>query len=95
MSTVTAVVDNLSPDVPRLDPTGSNWAIFVERFHSAVEAKNKWGHFDGSSQIPIFVNLPITQAQSDAIMQWCKDKSTANNLLISRIPDSTVLEVHQ
>jgi hypothetical protein len=50
-----AVTENPSiiiPNVPRLEPSGSNWAIFLLRFQEAMEANRKWGHFDGSSKCP-------------------------------------------
>jgi len=45
----TALSDHLPTTVPRLDPSGLNWAIFSIRFQDAVEAKGFWGHFDGTT----------------------------------------------
>jgi len=52
MSSVTALADSLPSSVPKLDPSGLNWAIFSLRFQDAVEAKGYWGHFDGSTPCP-------------------------------------------
>jgi len=49
----TALSDHLPASVPRLDPSGLNWAIFSIRFQDAVEAKGFWGHFDGSKAKPV------------------------------------------
>ena len=46
--TTAALSDALPSTVPKLDASGSNWAIFVFRFEDAVEAKGFWGHFDGT-----------------------------------------------
>lgn len=51
-TTATALADQLSSSVPRLDSSGKNWAIFSIRFQDAVEAKGFWGHFDGTEPCP-------------------------------------------
>jgi hypothetical protein len=51
-STITALTDSLPLDVPTLLSTGANWAIFDLCFLSAVQAKGKWGHFDGTVTSP-------------------------------------------
>jgi len=38
MAAATTMNDPLPTSVPRLDPTGSNWAIFSMRFQEAMEA---------------------------------------------------------
>jgi hypothetical protein len=54
MSTVatTSLSDALPSSVPKLDASGSNWAIFVFHFEDAVKAKGVWGHFDGKVIAP-------------------------------------------
>jgi len=47
-----AMSDPLATSVPRLDPTGSNWAIFAMRFQEAMEANQKWKHFTGTPGRP-------------------------------------------
>jgi len=51
-SNPTSLSDTLPSSVPKLDGTGSNWAIFQVRFQDAVEAKGFWGHFDNSNPRP-------------------------------------------
>jgi len=55
MSTVTAtaLTDTLPSSVPKLEASGLNWAIFSLHFQDAVEAKEYWGHFDGTTPRPI------------------------------------------
>src|SRR6202522_4010649 len=95
MSSITSssLSDTLPSTVPKLDAEGDNWAIFYVRFMDAVEAKGFWGHFDGTSTLPV-----TTSESSDADIaaknQWEKDKRSAKTLLTQRLPDSTVMEIH-
>ena len=47
--------DTLSSAVPMLDEAGKNWGVFLERFKVGVQAKRRWGHFDGTKVKPTFV----------------------------------------
>ena len=51
-ASTTALADTLPPSIPKLDPTGSNWTVFLFRFQDAIDAKGFWGHFDGTSKMP-------------------------------------------
>ena len=89
MSSITSssLSDTLPSTVPKLDAEGDNWAIFYVRFMDAVEAKGFWGHFDGTSTLPV-----TTSESSDADIaaknQWEKDERSAKTLLTQRLPDS-------
>ena len=87
--------DALPSSIPKLDASGSNWAIFVFRFKDAIEAKGFWGHFNGtvSRPVPADVAAPTT-TEVAAIAQWDKDKWSAKSLLMQKLPDSTVVMVH-
>src|ERR1700678_4452270 len=95
MSSITSssLSDTLPSTVPKLDTEGDNWAIFYVRFMDALEAKGFWGHFDGTSTLPV-----TTSESSDADIaaknQWEKDERSAKTLLTQRLPDSTVMEIH-
>jgi gag-polypeptide of LTR copia-type len=93
----TSLSDSLSSSVPKLESTGTNWAIFEIRFHDAVKAKGFWGHFDGTSVRPvaIFVTAPngITSIDNTPINQWDKDERSAKSLLNQKIPDSTLMRI--
>ena len=52
-TTATSLSDTLPSSIPKLDSTGSNWAIFRVRFQDAVEAKGFWAHYDGSKTRPV------------------------------------------
>ena len=39
----TALTDTLPSSVPKLDPTGSNWTVFLFHFQDAIDAKGFWG----------------------------------------------------
>jgi hypothetical protein len=93
--TTAAISDALPSSVPKLDASGSNWAIFVFRFKDAVEAKGFWSHFDGTASIPTFVDAANpTAAETSAKAQWDKDERSAKSLLTQKLPDSTVVMVH-
>src|SRR6266540_2414307 len=91
--TTTSLSDTLPSSVPKLDATGVNWAIFSVRFQDAVEAKNFWGHFDGTSTCPTLSNPPKTD-ETAAKTQWEKNEWSAKSLLTQKIPDSTLMRVH-
>src|SRR6266545_3302098 len=91
--TTTSLSDTLPSSVPKLDATGVNWAIFSVRFQDAVEAKNFWGHFDGTSTCPTLSNPPKTD-ETAAKTQWERNERSAKSLLTQKIPDSTLMRVH-
>jgi hypothetical protein len=73
MPTSNPMSDPYATSVPRLEPTGSNWVIFSMRFQEAMEANQKWGHFDGSATRPAPTDdkNPTddkTKAQSECVM---------------------------
>jgi hypothetical protein len=93
--TAASLSDSLPTSIPKLDPSGNNWAIFVFRFQDAVEAKGFWGHFDGSSPYPMpnGTGAP-TAPELAAVTQWEKDERSAKSLLTQKLLDSTVVLVH-
>ncbi|KAG2130391.1 hypothetical protein DEU56DRAFT_914820 [Suillus clintonianus] len=52
-STVPITTDTLPSNVPKLNVKGTNWAIFSLRFQIAVEAKELWKCFDGTTSRPM------------------------------------------
>ena len=52
MSTTTVSTNSLPSNVPKLDVSGTNFAIFKVRFTRAVKSKGVWGHLDGSTPRP-------------------------------------------
>jgi hypothetical protein len=94
MSTsTTSLADTLPSSVPKLEPTGSNWTVFLFRFEDAVDAKGFWGHFDGTSALPT-LSTPPTEQQLANKLQWEKDERSARSLLTQKLPDSTVVLIH-
>ncbi|KIK50233.1 hypothetical protein GYMLUDRAFT_253159 [Collybiopsis luxurians FD-317 M1] len=87
-TTVNALSDSLLSTVPALQSSGKNWAIFEFHFTSAVDSKGKWGHFDGT------LNCPKADAK-DKEKEWLKDKASACNLLLSKVPDSIALKMQK
>ena len=96
MTTITtsALSDALPSSVPKLDSSGSNWAIFTFRFRDAVQAKGFWGHFDGSVPRPVPAAAAPTAAETKAIAAWEKDEYSAKSLLTQKLPDSAVVMIY-
>jgi hypothetical protein len=81
----TSLSDALPSSVPKLDASGSNWAIFVFRFEDAVKAKGFWSHFDRSASAPAVANPTApTTAETAALAQWDKDECSAKSLLTQK-----------
>jgi hypothetical protein len=104
--TTTLLSDSLPSSIPKLDASGLNWAIFAVRFQDAIKAKGFWSHFDGAgthlSAVPVsetgtdgVVTIsPPSDAKIAAVDKWDKDKWSAKSLLTQKIPDSTLMRVH-
>ena len=94
MSVVPVTTDILLSNVPKLNIKGTNWAIFAFCFQVAIEAKDLWGHLDGSTTCPKYPD-PMSADQKTEVNKWVKDKRMAKHLLAQRIPDSTALQVQK
>jgi len=89
-------IEQLSTDVPHLNPEGTNWAIFKARFQDAMETACRWGHFDGSEPCPVPKDIANpTDMEIEAARHWDRDNQIAWNLLNKQLPDTTMLEVRQ
>ncbi|KDR67142.1 hypothetical protein GALMADRAFT_37024, partial [Galerina marginata CBS 339.88] len=91
--------DTLPSTIPKLELKGTNWAVFRVRFKDAIEAKGFWGHFDGTSIRPGTTTttaavLGPTADETAAQRQWDKNELSAKSLLTQKIPDSTLMRVH-
>ncbi|KAJ8582622.1 hypothetical protein M405DRAFT_712721, partial [Rhizopogon salebrosus TDB-379] len=74
--------------------------IFSLRLQIAIEAKELWKHFDGTTPRP--VGPPIagpngttvsSPPDPDDLAKWQKNENLAKHLLFQHIPDSTALRV--
>jgi hypothetical protein len=102
MST-TVTTNTLPSNVPKLDVSGKNWAIYHIHFTCAVQSKGIWSHLDGSTPHPnaaavvvegaVQANAAAADAVVDAavLATWQKDEALALDLLTQCIPDSTVI----
>jgi len=95
MTTVTTTLlsDALLSSVPQLEANGTNWAIFLVRFHDAVEVKGYWGHFDGTTPV-LTLSTPPTTKETTAKTQWEKDEQSAKSLLNQKLSDLTLMKIH-
>ena len=106
--TATSLSDTLPSSVPKLEMTGTNWAIFEIRFRDAIEAKGFWGHFDGQTKRPVSGTPAVMGTDGKVITpaigltpeefstemtQWEKDERSAKSLLNQKIPDSTLMRI--
>ena len=86
--------DPYANSVPRLEPNGSNWAIFSMRFQEAMEANLKWSHFDGSATRPVPKDAKNpTDDEKKSGLAWDQDEVMARYLLSQRLPDSTAVRL--
>ena len=104
--TTTSLSDSLPSSIPKLDASGLNWAIFSVHFEDMIQAKGFWGHFDGTSTRPSALPVSVTDvdgnvttsppsdAEVAAVDKWDKDKCSAKSLLTQKIPDLTLMHVH-
>jgi transposase InsO family protein len=94
LTTAHTMNDPLPTSIPRLDPTGSNWAIFSMRFQEAMEANQKWGHFDDSMPRPDPADATKpTEDEKKAMATWDLDETISRYMLSQRLPDSTAVRL--
>src|SRR5258706_5599398 len=92
--TPTAPNDTLPSSVPKLDPTGTNWSIFLIRFTQAMAARRKWGHFSGTTKKPMLSTTPTT-VELENLEEWQKDEDMAMYMLSQKLPDSALVRVYK
>ena len=64
--------------IPSLHDDASNWAIFAMHFQEAMEAMNRWGHFDGSTMHPVLKGTTHpTTTEVQAIKEWEQEDHAA------------------
>ena len=90
MSVVPVTTNILLSNIPKLNVKGTNWVIFAFRFQVTVEAKDLWGHLDGSTACLKYPD-PMSADQKTKVNKWVKDEQMAKHLLAQWIPVSTAL----
>ncbi|KAG1738092.1 uncharacterized protein EDB91DRAFT_1082853 [Suillus paluster] len=77
-----------------------NWAIFSLCFQIAIEAKELWRQFDGTTPRPVGASMTapdgtvvVSSPDLDALAKWLKSENLAKHSLTQCIPNSTVLHV--
>ena len=102
MSTVTSplptatptTIEKLPANIPRLEPNGSNWAIFKMRFSNAMKVTRRWAYFTGLSPYPDPIDpAKPTPEEAAQIVQWEFEDSVASYLLSQRLPDTTEMRL--
>jgi len=80
--------------VPRLELNGSNWAVFMMRFSEAMDAADRWGHFDGTEPRPEpkDPNAP-TDDETAAQKRWDREDKIGRSLLLQFLHDTTALRI--
>jgi hypothetical protein len=80
------------PNVPCLEPSSSNWAIFSMCFQEAMQANQKWGHFDGMSVHPVPKDLNAPEAtEVKEMANWDHSKTIVCYMLSQWLLDSTTV----
>jgi len=95
MSTANIPSDSLPSTVPKLDPTGSNWALFSIRFEEALSTHGRWGHFDGTDAKPVLSTPTAKPDEMEKLAEWEKEERMAQYMLSQKLPDSVVVQVHK
>jgi len=81
--------------VPRLELNGSNWAAFSVRFKRAMEAADRWGHFDGTEPCPVTKDpVAPTKDELDAQTHWDQEDRIGHNFLLQCLPNSTIMRLN-
>ena len=94
MAAAITISDPLPTSVPRLETNGSNWAIFSMRFQEAMEANQKWGHFDSTATCPVPADASKpTPDEFKAGVAWDQDENVTQYLLSQHLPDSTAVHL--
>src|SRR6266404_4308951 len=76
----TQVIEQLPANIPRLEPDGSNWVIFIVRFQEAMEVTRRWGYFNGSVTRPTPKDPDNpTDREEEAMSKWDYDVSAASD----------------
>ena len=80
--------DTLLGNIPKLNIKGANWVIFSLCFRTAIEAKELWSHFDGTSTCPVGITTTATDRtvttsppDADELAKWQKSENMAKHLL--------------
>jgi hypothetical protein len=64
------------------------------RFQEAMEANQKWGHFDGSTAHPVLADTAAIEAEEKVAMAtWDQDEVVSRYLLSQCLPDSTAVRL--
>ena len=85
----TPSLSDFAAAVDKLEPTGSNWVMWQNRFMIAVRQKRVWSHFDGTSSKPVPMIPGVPSSSTDkAIEDWQDKEDLARHLLVQKLPDS-------
>ena len=94
MAAAITISDPLPTSIPHLETNSSNWAIYSMRFQEAMEANQRWGHFDGTASHPAPADAAKpTPDEVKAGAAWDQDENIARYLLSQRLPDSTAVQL--
>jgi gag-polypeptide of LTR copia-type/Zinc knuckle len=93
---MTALIEQLPANIPRLKPDGTNWAIFSIRFCEAMQATRRWGYFDGTTPCPSPKDpAEPTKDEIEAIKQWEREDLVTRYLLSQYLPDTTFMRLYK
>jgi hypothetical protein len=78
-----------------LEADGSNWAIFVLRFHEAMQVAQRWPYFEGTIPCPSPKDpAKVPDNKRKTIDDWEYEDLAMRYLLLQWLPDSVVIRLH-
>jgi hypothetical protein len=85
-------MEQLPKYIPRLDPTGANWAIFRLHFKQAMIACRRWPYLEGTKARPVPKDeAKPTEEEAAELEAWDHNDFMARFLLSQRTPDTSSL----
>ena len=88
-------IHQLPSNIPCLEADGSNWAIFVMRFHEAMQVARRWPYFEGTIPCPSPKDpAKVPDDERKALDDWKFEDLAARYLLSQRLPDSVAIRLH-
>jgi hypothetical protein len=90
--TTPSTIQLLPSNIPCLEADGSNWAIFIIRFHKAMQAIWRWPYFEGTIPCPSPKNpAKVPDDERKAIEDWEFEDLATCYLLSQHLPDSIAI----
>ena len=92
--TTPSIIELLPSNILYLEADGSNWAIFIMRFHEAMQAIRRWPYFEGTIPCPSPKNpAKVLDDERKSIEDWEFEDLAMWYLLSQHLPDSVAIRL--